>query len=885
MLRFVARELGGTRILIIATYRDTEVRRSPALAKLTGELGREGKELPLAGLSEAEVARFVAEHSRESATPELISMLHRATAGNPFFLDGIVRLLGARPGPDLRGQRTFRDLRIPDGVREAIRRRLATFSEEANNILSIAAVVGQEFDADCLQRVSEEDADSLLDFLDEAQRDGIIIAADDTSARWRFSHGLIRETLYEDLPTRRRLKLHRRIAQVLEEINAGNPEPHLAELAYHYRKAARLGETAKAIDYSIRAGEAGLTVFVYEEAAEHWQAALELMPKRAEDRERRADLLERLGELLGMSASEGAEQVHHLEEAVKLYQDLGRVEAAARVHSRLAGWHMTRNNADIAPALEHNSKAQDYLTEAPERFSSLLLHLGVAATALEQLELDKALAVSRRAMDLSEQLGDQVHWARAACSYASALCFSGRLAEAFALLSRAWTRSDQLGEGLAAVGTTIAGCGSLISLLDPAQAATWVERELAKPRSSRASFLQKALFEYLGISQVLMGKLAEADSLVAKSQGGPFTEGHHLEGQFAFYQGEWQRAELIFTQALNHELQAHRSLRYCRWIQLAARVIRAQGRQLEAESILEKALAVSRKGRHLVIEMQVRPEMALICVDAGRPEQAHPHLARCREIIEAGEDWRGIVGNIVRAEAAVAAAEGHFEDAEPLFANAVEISRRYQVPFEEAETLRHYGRALVAAGDYGRANEKLDAAGEIYQHHGAGERWLKRVKADRPSEQSINPTAGFGSSGTRSAEPNGRSRRVGEAEEPEDTRPHGVFRKEAEYWTLACGGPELRLKDTRGLHFIAHLLRHPGVEFKAIDLAQIAGPKGAGRVDMALPATDEWGKQSRWDLGDAGPMLDAKAKAEYRRRLHELGEELEESGRLNDLGR
>jgi eukaryotic-like serine/threonine-protein kinase len=500
MLRFVARELGGTRILIIATYRDTEVRRSPALAKLIGELGREGKQLLLTGLSEAEVARFVAEHSRESPTPELTSMLHRATAGNPFFLDGIVRLLRARPvQPDLDGRRTLRDLRIPDGVREAIRRRLATFSEETSNILSIAAVVGQEFDADCLHRVSEEDADLLLDSLDEAQRDGIIIAANDTSARWRFSHGLIRETLYEDLPIRRRLKLHRRIAQVLEESYAGNPEPHLAELAYHCRKAARLGETAKAIDYSISAGEAALTVFAYEEAAEHWQAALELMPKRAEDRERRADLLERLGELLGMSASEGAEQVYYLEQALKLYQDLGRAQAAARVHSRLAAWEMGRTSADISRALEHSRKARHVLGEDSEGFSSVPLYVGMAATAIEQMQYDQALATSRRAMDLSQRLGDETHWASAANVHTPALCFSGRLAEAFALISRVWTRANQLDDSIGAFVTTTRACLGLISLLDPVEAAAGRSANLQtrgypKLRSCKIYYLSSGVF-------------------------------------------------------------------------------------------------------------------------------------------------------------------------------------------------------------------------------------------------------------------------------------------------------------------------------------------------------------------------------------------------------
>jgi len=381
-------------------------------------------------------------------------MLHRATAGNPFFLDGIVLLLGARPGPDFDGRRKLRDLRIPDGVREAIRRRLATLSEETNNILSIAAVVGQEFEADCLHRVSEEDADSLLDSLDEAQRDGIIIAANDTSARWRFSHGLIRETLYQDLSTRRRLKLHRRIAQVLEESYAGNPEPHLAELAYHYRKAARLGETAKAIDYSIRAGEAALTVFAAEETVLQWQAALELAERQEHTEERRARLCLRLGEV--MTSIDSVKSLDYTENALKLYEALHRPKMAARAHW-YAGKTLTGTGAhmDVRRALEHQRKAQALLAEfegdSAARFSGYI-DLGLSEAALRALLTSEGLAASRRAMETAQRLGDDVLFVTSATILGHHLFYAGRLTEAFTLLEGTWEKGDSLNEPLPAHG-------------------------------------------------------------------------------------------------------------------------------------------------------------------------------------------------------------------------------------------------------------------------------------------------------------------------------------------------------------------------------------------------------------------------------------------------
>jgi len=128
---------------------------------------------------------------------------------------------------------------------------------------------------------------------------------------------------------------------------------------------------------------------------------------------------------------------------------------------------------------------------------------------------------------------------------------------------------------------------------------------------------------------------------------------------------------------------------------------------------------------------------------------------------------------------------------------------------------------------------------------------------------------------TRSAPPG--SAGVGDAAPSLRVVQKGVFRKEGEYWTVGYGGKSFRLKDTKGLGYLAHLLRHPSVEFHVLDLAGgIAGRRDddeAGQSEQGLPRGDNDLEKAGihiGSLGDAGEMLDEKAKVAYRRRLSEL---------------
>ena len=114
----------------------------------------------------------------------------------------------------------------------------------------------------------------------------------------------------------------------------------------------------------------------------------------------------------------------------------------------------------------------------------------------------------------------------------------------------------------------------------------------------------------------------------------------------------------------------------------------------------------------------------------------------------------------------------------------------------------------------------------------------------------------------------------------------GVFRREGEFWTIACRGEVFRLRDVRGLAYIAYLLGHPGEEFHVLSLASKTGGKQGEAEALAEPATEEQATQSDLTvgrMGDAGELLDAQAKAAYKRRTAELREQLEEARELNQL--
>lgn len=276
MLRHLARASGAARLCVAANYRDTERTRATALDGMFADLRREVStaRISLTGLGRVHVNALVEAMAR-GAPDRLTDAVAENAGGNPFFVGELVRHLVETGALDvLRDTVAARrpELGVPEGIRHVIRQRSGRLSADCSQVLGLAAVIGQEFDLTLLQNLSGMTEDRLLDAMDEGFRAQLIREVAGGRDRCRFVHALIQETLYEDLSGPRRARLHRRIGETMEILAADDPP--IADLAFHFARAAAIGGAEKAVDYSTRAGDGAALSLAHEEAARFYQMAL-----------------------------------------------------------------------------------------------------------------------------------------------------------------------------------------------------------------------------------------------------------------------------------------------------------------------------------------------------------------------------------------------------------------------------------------------------------------------------------------------------------------------------------------------------------------------------------------------------------------------------------
>ena len=279
LLEFIAREIGNSRILLVGTYRDMELSRRHPLSVTLGDLTRERlfQRVLLRGLTRDDVARFIELAAGIDPPRGLIDAVHTQTEGNPFFITETVRYL-VQEGELASGSVGDRDswtVRIPEGVREVIGRRLDRLSERCNEVLTVASVIGRQFTLGQLRSIVEDvTEDQLLDVLDEALAARTIEEMTDTIGLYQFTHALIEQTLPDELSITRRVRLHARIVQALEALYGSAAKENTQELLRHFTAAETQLGVDKIVEYSLAAGEMAIDGYAYEEATTIFERAL-----------------------------------------------------------------------------------------------------------------------------------------------------------------------------------------------------------------------------------------------------------------------------------------------------------------------------------------------------------------------------------------------------------------------------------------------------------------------------------------------------------------------------------------------------------------------------------------------------------------------------------
>ena len=394
LLRHFLRFGDHARVQIVGTYRSTDLDRSHPLAAMLADLHRDGtsSRINLSGLDEDDVSAYVAKAGYDDE--ELGRALASVTGGNPFFLIEALRHVDESGG-------VWDPSTLPQGVREAVSRRLSRLPVETNKALAAAAVVGSRFALELVEKVVEED---LVDAFDEACKAGIVI--EEPGGRYRFNHALVRQSLLAELPSMRRMRLHQRIAVTLET-QPGADDELLAELAHHYFECAWAGNAAKAVEYCRRAADQAMARLGYEGAADlydHALHALEEIDDELPDRDdQAAELLVARCEAL-LAAGDVGSAVGAVSQLQQVTMHSGRLAAWATCFDGQLSMLIHPERLDEAETAL--SAAANKLAELDDAAGEAKAHT-VRASCLARLgrigdcevALDDALTAARRARD------------------------------------------------------------------------------------------------------------------------------------------------------------------------------------------------------------------------------------------------------------------------------------------------------------------------------------------------------------------------------------------------------------------------------------------------------------------------------------------------------
>jgi DNA-binding CsgD family transcriptional regulator/tetratricopeptide (TPR) repeat protein len=282
LLEFLSEQAQRGRLLIVATFRDSDPSRRTPLLNSLGELGRnsEAQRIRLSGLSQSAL-REVAEGLCKRSLPEAaIEMIYQRTDGNPLFAIELIKVL-IDEGTSVGTIDSAIPARIPAGVHETISRRLSRLTDRCNELLFVASVHGRRFTASEVAASADADVQQVLAALEPAIQAGIIQWEAVSAECGQFTHALIRETIYEQLPAFDRLRLHRRVGDALVSRSTQYSEHELARIAHHYYQSATLGNFDPAVTYALQAAERSLRVCAYEDALLHYDHVIELLERNS----------------------------------------------------------------------------------------------------------------------------------------------------------------------------------------------------------------------------------------------------------------------------------------------------------------------------------------------------------------------------------------------------------------------------------------------------------------------------------------------------------------------------------------------------------------------------------------------------------------------------
>jgi class 3 adenylate cyclase len=730
LLRHLARELPRMRVLIVGTFRDTELARTHPLSEALAELNREAgfQRIVLRGLSRDEVAAYIRAAASVSADRQLVDRIFEETEGNPFFLSEVVNLLTQEGAFS---KESISDIAVPDGVREALGRRLDLLSEEANELLAIAAIAGREFTYETLSLLGEG-GEQVLRLIEEAL-EARVIEELPQPGRYRFTHALMQETLLSELSTTRRVRIHGQVGEALERRWGERADQRATRLAQHFVEAAMLspGHAEKAMHYSKLAAKQAEAQFGWDEAARHYEDCLTLAGSADEQQvDAEKELLLSLG-ICARNAGDYRKSWRSLMRAMDIARE--RKDATGMARAAIEAQQM------IAPPGRQKAlvdEALDALGDGNPYLEAKLLTYQLPPSRAGEVSDERVHEIRRRVMQLVERYGYED--VRASVIYVDAvrLSFGGDPDEAARLMGESFELFSRLGETRLAANalffqaTNLWFSGQVDAAMDVAR------KGFDLARRHHQQYHEENCAGIIGSVLLARCEFDEFDSFVNERAADASFFLPMLAATRAEMSGDLARAlALLPSPATAGGFPVFVGIIHS----TRARVLCNAAKIEEARSEFEQVLEAAKLDPGRVSANGVPFNRVMVPVlDEAFAALADEGLLRGLT----WDDWRqgilfdGIGRCIVRARGGIALSLGDIEAAEQLFTEALALCERERLPVDVGRC--HYGLAEVAEqrGDVPKALQHLDQAAALFQEYGA-KLYLDRAIAKKVKLQGI----------------------------------------------------------------------------------------------------------------------------------------------------
>jgi DNA-binding CsgD family transcriptional regulator/tetratricopeptide (TPR) repeat protein len=715
LIRHLARAAGEARLLLLATFRDTEGDMPRELLEMLADLRRSEAvvRLRLAGFSEAEVAELVQRTAGCDAGPELSELaaaIHGLTGGNAFLVcelwralveTGIVEVAERR----VKVTRPLTKLGTPEGVREVVSERLSRLNPRTADLLELAATAGREFELDLVRRAAGLDEPELLASLEEAVGSGMIEELPSRRLACRFTHELVRRALYDRISRARRAELHLRVGEALEDADPASGRA-LADLAHHFAAAAPFGAAERAVDYNIRAAGAASAALDFNEAAMRLRAAIEI---GIADEAERAEVFQELG-TVSHRAGRAPDALEAFGSSAEIARRLGSAELLARaaIGFEDACWRPGIASRGSVELLEEAIAALDGGSDELR----IRLLAGLARALDFQGERERGAVVRREAVALARRRGDRSGLAKVlARSYWSR--GTSPLEEILAMLTEARDLAAELAdaevhaEAMAWRVPTFVALGDLESARFETAALREMSDRTAQP------FMHHVAEHYGSAIALCDGRLAEAEAMADRShEWGRLLTGRDASGvygiqMFSVRREQGRLAELAPAVRI---LAAERE-REGPWRPGLVAVLAELGMESEARRELSRLASEGVDAFRASLWLATLTYLTDACAALGDEAMAallYPELEQL-----AGANV--MIGHLVACYGAadrylgmLAATLGESERAEGHFERALALNRRMEAPTWLAHTAYEYARFLL-----GRGSEARDRAGAL----------------------------------------------------------------------------------------------------------------------------------------------------------------------------